>query len=128
MFRIMVNKKCKTYTKADHATKLSIYACLKKLANKLDEKGDDLKLIFNNDSIIYDRINSEIYVCKDHGFNGIQLRIVFGAIKTRDVFTVYFIDLYYKKQNNKSYIASSNLKYKNTAIADFEFEDMLLTL
>lgn len=124
MTKIMVNKKCKQYNKADSATKRSINANMKKLSDKFVSLNKDINSIFNNDSVIYDRINSELFVYKCHGINNTQLRIVYGVKRCNKDMTIYLIDFINKKSNDKEYINSVNMKFKNTGIDDLSFCDM----
>ncbi|MCC8161293.1 MAG: hypothetical protein LIO53_08345 [Oscillospiraceae bacterium] len=124
MMKIMVNKKCKQYNKADKATKKSIQANIRRLSEKLFLADKDVNNIYNNDSIIYDRINSEIFVYKCHGINNTQLRIVYGMKRVDKDIVIYLIDFVNKKSNDKAYVNSLNMKFKNISIADLSFCDI----
>lgn len=124
MTKIMVNKKCKQYNKADLTTKKSIRSNIQKLSDKLLLLDKDVNNIFNNDSVIYDRINSEVFIYKCHGINNTQLRIVYGVKKHGDDIIIYLIDFVNKKSNDKEYINSVNLKFKNIHITDLSFCDI----
>lgn len=65
MTSIMINTKCKQYKKEDKATRKSINELAKKLIQKIDsENCSDINEIFNNDSIVYDRLNNELLFSK----------------------------------------------------------------
>ena len=121
MTKIMVNKKCKQYIKADRATQRSISNNIYKLANMLFAYRGSINSIFNNDSIIYDRINSEIFMYKCHGVNNIQLRILYGVRQDGEDIIIYLIDFVCKTRNNKQYINELNRKFRNLRISDLTF-------
>ncbi len=124
MLHIMINSKCKQYIKADKVTKNSIENCLEKLGQKILSVGKDIKQIYNNDAIIYDKINPELYIYKGHGAGNTQLRLIYGAKKQGSELSIYFIDFINKKSNNKAYITECGNRFKNMRISDFSYNEL----
>ncbi len=127
MIKIMVNKKCKQYSKADSTTKRSIDTGLVKLSEKISSCGSNINCIFNTDSIVYDRINSEIFVYKCHGINNTQLRLIYGAKQKGNDLEIYLVDFVNKKGGGKQYINDVNDKFKGCNLSDFSYEDISIT-
>lgn len=122
MTSIMVNTKCKQYKKDDKATRKSINELAKKLIQKIDsENCANVNEIFNNDSIVYDRLNNELFIFKGHGVNNTQIRMVYGYKSEGKDSVLYLVDYTSKKSNNKEYIHDMNKRYKQTKITDMVF-------
>ena len=98
MIIIKINTKCKLYKKEDQMTKKSINIILKKLVYKIIAERKDINSIYNNDSIIYDRINDNIFIYKAHGVNNLQFRIIYGfeINNNNKVIIILYIKIYYK--------------------------------
>lgn len=105
------------FFKENSATQRKICTILKKLEEKLHNY-DDINKVFNDDSIVYDRINKEIFIYKSSGT--IQYRFVYGYYEHK----LYLIDYFMKKKNNKKYINELNTKYVNFGINDFEYKEV----
>ena len=118
------SKTNRRFTKESATLQRSLKKSLGNLIYKLDSEGNEPNKIYNNESIVYDRINDHIYIFKAHGTNNLQLRIVYGYEKMKKDSTLYFIDYAVKKKNNKKYLAEMNDKFKNTNISDLEFEEL----
>lgn len=103
------------FFKEDTNTQRNICTILKKLEEKLHNY-DDVNKVFNDDSIVYDRINHEIFIYKSSG--NIQYRFVYGYQYSQ----LYLIDYFSKKKNNKKYINELNAKYVNSKVGDFEYK------
>lgn len=124
MTSIRVNTKCKQYKKEDQMTKKSINMILERLANKILSEGKDINSIYNNDSIVYDRINDSIFVYKAHGVNNTQFRIVYGFEMNNGNPVLYMIDYVNKKKNDKQYISEVNTKFRSTRISDMVYSEI----
>lgn len=124
MCAIKINAKCKQYRKEDQLTQRSINSSLARLSLKIAAEGGNVQNIFNTDSVIYDRINDQIYIYKAHGVNNIQLRIVYAYEKINGEPIIYLIDYTIKKSNDKQYISNMNKKFKTTNLSDIIFLDM----
>lgn len=122
MTSIMINTKCKQYKKDDKATRKSINELAEKLIRKIDsENCSDVNDIFNNDAIVYDRLNSELFIFKGHGVNNTQIRMVYGYKSDENGAVLYLVDYTSKKSNNKEYIRDMNARYKQTKLVDMVF-------
>ncbi|MBQ8540105.1 MAG: hypothetical protein IJ435_01390 [Clostridia bacterium] len=125
MTSIMINTKCKQYKKDDKATRRSINELAEKLIRKINsENCSDINEIFNNDSIVYDRLNNELFIFKGHGVNNTQIRMVYGYKSEGKDSVLYLVDYTSKKSNNKEYIRDMNTRYKQTKIVDMVFVDV----
>lgn len=122
---IKVNTKCKQYKKEDQMTKKSINMILEKLAYKIIAERKDINSIYNNDSIVYDRINDSIFIYKAHGANNIQLRIIYGFEMNNGDYILYLIDYVNKKKNDKQYIAEANNRFRATKISDLAYSEIV---
>ena len=121
---IMINDKCKQYTKADSITKNSVKKSLEGLSKKLLTVNRDVNNIYNMDSIVYDRINSEMFMYKSHGMNNTQLRIVYSVKQVGADMVIYLVDFFNKKSNDKDYLSLLNHKFRDSHISDFSFKCM----
>ena len=121
MVSIRINTKCKQYKKEDQMTKKSINIILERLAHKILSEGKDINSIYNNDSIIYDRINDNIFVHKAHGVNNTQFRIVYGFEINNGNPVIYLIDYTNKKKNNHHYISEANTKFRSVRLSDMSY-------
>lgn len=124
MVSIKINTKCRQYKKEDQITKKSINMILEKLAYKILSEGKDINSIYNNRSIIYDRINDNILMHKAHGVNNTQLRIVYGVEINNGNAILYMIDYINKKKNNKQYLSEFNARFKNSTLSDMTYMDI----
>ena len=105
-------------------TKKSINIILEKLALKILSVDKDINSIYNNDNIIYDRINNDIFVYKAHGVNNTQFRIVYGFEINNGNPVIYLIDYVNKKKNNHHYISEANTKFKNVRLSDMTYSEI----
>ena len=124
MVSIKINTKCKQYKKEDQMTKKSINIILKRLINKILSEGKDINSIYNNRSIIYDRINDDILMYKAHGVNNAQFRIVYGIEINNENIILYMIDYVNKKKNNKEYLSELNSKFRNLTLSDMTYNEI----
>ena len=122
---IKINAKCKQYKKEDKTVQRSLYKALKHLVDKIEAQGSDLNKIYNNDSIIYDRINDQVFIYKTHGKDNTQLRCVYSYENKNGISVLYILDYTNKKRNDKEYLAELNTKYQNIRISDLLFVDMI---
>ena len=125
MIIIKINTKCKLYKKEDQMTKKSINIILKKLVYKIIAERKDINSIYNNDSIIYDRINDNIFIYKAHGVNNLQFRIIYGFEINNNNYILYLIDYIIKNKNNKQYINEANNKFRATKISDLTYNELV---
>lgn len=124
MCTIKINSRCKQYKKEDKTTLKSIYSSLQRLSEKISSENSDINRIYNNDNIIYDRINDQIFIYKTHGINNIQLRLVYGYEENDNDAIIYLIDYAVKKKNDKRYIEDMNNRFKSMKLSDMLFCDM----
>lgn len=124
MCTIKINTKCKQYKKEDKMTQKSINSSLMRLSSKIAAEGGKVQAIFNTDSVVYDRINDQMYIYKAHGVNNIQLRIVYSYEKVNGESVVYLIDYTVKKSNDKQYISDMNRKFKKSRLSDMVFSEV----
>ena len=124
MNEIKVNTKCKQYKKEDKTTQKAINALLERLLMKINAEGKDVNGIYNNDSIIYDRINKSFFLYKAHGANNTQLRIVYAFERKGENSILYLIDYVVKKKNDKQYIADMNNKFRTSELTDMAFSNI----
>jgi len=124
MTSIRVNTKCKQYKKEDQMTKKSINTILEKLAHKIIAEGKEINSIYNNDSIVYDRINDSIFIYKAHGINNAQFRIIYGFEMNNGNPVLYLIDYVNKKKNDKQYITEVNSKFRATRLSDMVYSEI----
>lgn len=123
--KVYINCKC-DYKKADSTMKKSIFDNMVRLNEKLSTLHiTDINQVFNNDGITYDRINSQLYLYKGHGCNGIQLRIVYAAIHNDSGIEFYVVDYISKTKNNKDYIKIFHEKYHNCNLSTLQFVDVM---
>lgn len=116
----MINSKCKSFSKADDNIKKAVINSLDRLMVKIKASGKPLSQIFNDDTVIYDRISNEFFLLKcrvDH----LQFRIVYSMEKKDSEDICYLVDMRIKKKNTKSYISDLNDKYKECHIASMSF-------
>ena len=123
MCTYMVNTKCKSFKKADKVIKQAIIGSLIRLSERLESNQKEINTIFNNDSIVYDRITDEIFIFKARS-NKIQLRIVYACKLLGSEYTIYLIDYSLKKENNKKYINELNKKYQAVQLKDIKFDKL----
>ena len=121
MCTIKINARCKQYKKEDKMTLKSIYSSLQRLSEKISSENSDINRIYNNDNIIYDRINDQIFIYKTHGINNIQLRLVYGYEKKGNESIIYLLDYAVKKKNDKKYIEDMNSRFKSMKLSDMLF-------
>ena len=105
-------------------TKKSINMILERLVNKILSEGKDINSIYNNDSIVYDRINDSIFVYKAHGVNNAQFRIVYGFEMNNGNPVLYMIDYVNKKKNDKQYISEVNSKFRSARLSDMVYSEI----
>lgn len=121
---IKINSKCKQYKKEDKAVRRALIRSLQQLGNRIEAEGVDINKIYNNDSIIYDRINDHIFIFKTHGADNTQLRIVYSFEYRHGDSVLYLIDYANKKKNDKEYLSQLNSKFKNVSVSELPFCDM----
>ena len=123
---IKISSKCKQYKKEDKTVQRSLYKSLEHLVDKIEAEGSDINKIYNNDSIIYDRISDQIFIYKTHGRDNTQLRIVYSFEYKNGTSVLYLLDYANKKKNDKEYLVQLNSKFKNIRICDLLFNDLVL--
>lgn len=96
------------------------------LGRKIEAAGSDLSKACNNDSLIYDRINSEINIYKTHCRDNTQMRIVYGFDTEDGESVIYLIDYVNKKKNGKEYIRCMNEKFRNVKLSQLEFTEVII--
>lgn len=107
----MINSKCKSFSKADDNIKKAVINSLDRLMVKIKASGKPLSQIFNDDTVIYDRISNEFFLLKcrvDH----LQFRIVYSMEKKDSEDICYLVDMRIKKKNTKSYISDLKRRRK----------------
>ena len=105
--------------------KKAMYKALEHLIHMIETAGCNMNLIFNNEKIIYDRINKNMFIFKARGSDNTQLRIVYSFEKKQDNSAVlYILDYANKKHNDKKYLTLFNDKYKNIVLSELFFEEM----
>lgn len=102
MCNLQINSKCRRFKKEDNTVKKSICTSMLKLAEKIASEGGCINRIYNKDSIVYDRINNDLFIYKTHGANNIQLRIVYGYKLIGGEDFLYIVDYAVKKRMTKS--------------------------
>ncbi len=124
--KVFINSKCQ-YKKADSAMKMSLLKNILKLNEKLSTLDvKDMNRLFNLDSVIYDRVNNELFVYKGRGINNQQIRIVYSVVPKDSGFEIYLIEYISKKENNKKYLRYFSEKYARAALGDFTFCEMAI--
>lgn len=122
---IKINSKCKQYKKENRTVQRSLYKSLEHLVDKIEAEGSDINKIYNNDSIIYDRISDQVFIYKTHGRDNTQLRIVYSFEYKNGTSILYLLDYANKKKNDKEYLAQLNSKFRNVRISDLLFSDLV---
>lgn len=122
---IKINSKCKQYKKENKTMQRSLCKSLEHLVDKIEAEGSNINKIYNNDSIIYDRINDHIFIFKTHGRDNTQLRIVYSFEYKHGDSILYLLDYANKKKNDKEYLSQLNSKYKDVRISDLMFSDLI---
>lgn len=121
--KVYVNCRC-DFKKADSTIRKSICHSMSRLNEKLSALDvTDVNQIFNNDAIAYDRVNSQMFIYKGRGYNGIQLRIVYAAIHSGTDIEFYVVDYISKTKNNKDYIRNFHEKYHKCNLSNLKFVD-----
>lgn len=122
---IKISSKCKQYKKENKTAQRSLCKSLEHLVDKIEAEGSNINKIYNNDSIIYDRINDHIFIFKTHGRDNTQLRIVYSFEHIHGDSILYLLDYANKKKNDKEYLSQLNSKFKNVHVSDLMFSDLV---